>query len=389
MTTALISRPTILAGQLIRRGLSWWLSELAQLAPQPLLRLVGHSGNPATILALGASHTTLMLPDRGRPSPTMVPLTDYTDEDMRARVWLAMRGRRNDDTVTVRLDRDLVFETAIELPAAGEPSLRPILQHQIERLVPLGASEVAFDHRITARGPASDTLKVRLVIAKRATIDRALALARAAGLDPRRVIAPDGEDDHGERAGRTPLILWQAGRRTSETDIRRHIRHALEIAAIVLSLTTYGLYIHRLDRVHGELQAQVGQAKEAAASVMDLGRQVDQANESLAFLQSRRDGVPPLRMLDELTKLVPEDSWVSQLVVRGRSIELTGYSPRASDLISRVENSAMFENPRFRSPITLAPDGSGERFALAFDVKAPPPIPSPASGGGNGSGRLP
>jgi general secretion pathway protein L len=369
MTTALISRPTILAGQLIRRGLSWWLSELAQLAPRPLLRLLGHSGNPTTVLALGARHITLILPDRGRPSPTMLPLTDYADEDMRARVRLTMRGRRSDDAVTVRLDRDLVFETAVELPAAGEPSLRPILQHQIERLVPLAANEVAFDHRITARGPASDTLKVRLVIAKRATIDRALALAKAAGLDPRRVIAPDGDDDPGERPGRTPLILWQAGRRTSETVGRRHIRHAL--AAIVLSLTAYGLYIHRLERVRDELQAQVGQAKEASASVMDLGRQVDQANESLAFLQNRRDSIPPLRVLDELTKLIPEDSWVSQLVMRGRSIELTGYSPRASDLISRVENSAMFENPRFRSPITLAPDGSGERFALAFDIKAP------------------
>jgi general secretion pathway protein L len=351
------------------------LSELAQLAPQPLLRLLGHSGNPTTVLALGARHTTLILPDHGRPSPTVLPLTDYADEDMRARVRLAMRGRRSDDAVTVQLDRDLIFETAVELPAAGEPSLRPILQHQIERLVPLPANEVVFDHRITARGPASNTLKVRLVIAKRATIDRALALARAAGLDPRRVIAPDGDDDPGERPGRTPLVLWQAGRRTNETVRRRHLRHALEIAAIVLSLTAYGLYIHRLERVRDELKAQVGQAKEASASVMDLGRQVDQANESLAFLQNRRDSVPPLRVLDELTKLVPEDSWVSQFVVRGRSIELTGYSPRASDLISRVENSAMFENPRFRSAITLAPDGSGERFALAFDIKAPERLP--------------
>ncbi|HKM73469.1 MAG TPA: PilN domain-containing protein [Stellaceae bacterium] len=375
MTTALISRPTILAGQLIRRGLFWWLSELAQLAPRPLLRLLGHSGNPTTVLALGARHITLILPERGRPSPTMLPLTDYADEDMRARVRLAMRGRRSDDAVTVRLDRDLVFETAVELPAASEPSLRPILQHQIERLVPLAVSEVAFDHRITSRGPASNTLKVRLVIAKCATIDRALALARAAGFDPRRVIAPDGDDDPGERPGRTPLILWQAGRRTTETDIRRHIRHALEIAAIVLSLTAYGLYIHRLDRVRDELQAQVGQTKEAAAAVTDLGRQVGQADESLALLQNRRDGVPPMRVLDELTKLIPEDSWVSQLVMRGRSIELTGYSPRASDLISRVENSAMFENPRFRSPTTLAPDGSGERFALAFDIKAPERTP--------------
>ena len=44
----------------------------------------------------------------------------------------------------------------------------------------------------------------------------------------------------------------------------------------------------------------------------------------------------------------------------------------ASDLVSRVEGSAMFNNPRFRSPITLAPDGKSERFDLSLDIKPEP-----------------
>jgi general secretion pathway protein L len=370
MTTTLISRPTIAATQLIRRGVAWWLAELAQMAPPGLLRLLGYSGNPTTILELGARHVTLILPDRGRPIPTMLPLTDYTDEDMRARVRLAMHGRRSEDAVTVRLDRDLVFETDIELPASAEPTLQPILQHQIERLVPLRATEVCFDYRIIARAPVSNTLKVRLIIAKRATIDRALALARAAGLSPKLVIAADVDDGPGERRGRTPLVLWQPGRASAEADRHRHVRHALEIAAVMLCLTAFGIHIHRLDRIRDDLQVQVAQAKKAAASVADLGHQAGQADDVLAFLRNRRNGIPPLQILDELTKLVPEDSWVSQLVLRGRNIELVGFSPRATDLIARVEGSAIFEKPQFRSPITLASDGKGERFDLSFEVKS-------------------
>jgi general secretion pathway protein L len=370
MTTALISRPAIAATQLIRRGVAWWLSELAQMLPRPLLRLIGQSGNPATILELGASHTTLILPDRSRPSPVMVPLTGYADDEMHSRVRLAMRGRRTDDAVTLRLDRDLVYETAIELPASAEPTLRPILQYQIERLVPLPANEVFFDHRITARGPASNTLKIRLVIAKRTTIDRALALARAAGLSPKLVIASDADDQASERSGHLPPVLWQAGRRSTATDAQRRVRRALEIAAVVMSVTAYGLHVDRLNRSRDDLQAQVARAKMAAASVTELGRHAGQLEDALAFLQNRRSAVPPLQILDELTKLVPEDSWVSQLVLRGRAIELTGFSPRATDMISRIEGSALFEKPQFRSPITLAPDGRGERFDLSFAVKS-------------------
>jgi hypothetical protein len=34
-----------------------------------------------------------------------------------------------------------------------------------------------------------------------------------------------------------------------------------------------------------------------------------------------------------------------------------------------VEHSALFRNPRFRSPITLAPDGKREHFDLTFETK--------------------
>jgi hypothetical protein len=57
-------------------------------------------------------------------------------------------------------------------------------------------------------------------------------------------------------------------------------------------------------------------------------------------------------------------------VLRGHNVELIGFSPRATDLISRVEGSTPFEKPQFRSPITLAPDGKGERFDLSFEVKS-------------------
>ena len=39
-----------------------------------------------------------------------------------------------------------------------------------------------------------------------------------------------------------------------------------------------------------------------------------------------------------------------------------------ADLISRIENHDLFYDPKFRSPITMSPDGKGERFDVSFDV---------------------
>jgi general secretion pathway protein L len=392
MNSAILSRPTIAAGQLIRRGVAWWLAELAQLVPRRMLRVVSSAGEPASVLQFSAREPVLLVSDRRQTSPIVLPLARFGEHERRMRVRSVLRSHRADDTVAVSLDPSLIFETSIDLPLAAEGSLDAILRHQIERLVPLSAAETCFAYRIAARVPAAGILKVRLIIAKNSTIEACLGAASAAGLNPRLIIAQQAEGVPGDR-----IVLWRAGSGLTAVAGHRRLQHALEIAAIVLALLSYGLYVHRLDRIRDDLQARIAHAKPVAAAVQNLAQQVGQANEALSFFQSRRNEVPPLAILDELTRLVPTDSWVKQLSVRGRAVEIDGNSPRATDLVSQVDGSAVFENPHFRSPITLAPDGKSERFDLSLDIKAPPPnspsaapsLPSPASGGGSGWGPEP
>ena len=363
MTSAILSRPTIAAGQLIRRAISWWLAELAQLVPRRLLHIVGRPAEPTSVLQFGAGEPVMLVADRQQTSPIVLPLAGFGEHELRMRVQTVLRSHRANDTVAVRLDPSLVFETSIDLPLSAEGSLQAILQYQIERLVPLSAADICFAYRIIARMPAAQTLKVRLTIAKNVTIEAGLAAAKAAGLNPKLVIVPQTENAPGDR-----VVLWRAGGRLTEATGHRR-RHALEIAAIVLAMAAYGLYVHRLDRIRDNLRTRIADAKPAAAAVQSLAQQVGQTNEALSFFRSRQNEVPPLAILDEMTRLVPTDSWVKQLTVRGRTVEIDGSSPKASDLVPRVEDSAIFENPRFRSPITLAPDGKSERFDLSLDLK--------------------
>lgn len=153
MTAAILARPTSAIGQLARRAAAWWLGEVAQMAPPWLLRVLGKPGDPTSILQVGGGEMVLLLADRRRASPIVVPLTGFGDHERRLRIQAVLRTHRASDRVAVRLDRSLVFETGIELPLSAETSLRPILEHQIERLVPLGSAEACFAYRIAGRAP--------------------------------------------------------------------------------------------------------------------------------------------------------------------------------------------------------------------------------------------
>jgi len=238
-----------------------------------------------------------------------------------------------------------------------------VLRHQVERMVPLPAAQTCFAFRALPRPASATTLKVAVAVAKRASVEQALALARGIGLTPRRVVAEIAD------AGPTPLVIWQADRSPAGTATRRRLFRALEMLALALALAAYGLHVHRLNQVRDDLQNAVSQAKQEAAAARELGQRVARSADALTFLRARRLEPLPLQVLDDLTRLLPLDSWVSDLTLRGRSVEIVGSAPHATDLIALIEGSPMFGRAQFRSPITLLPDGHAERFDLTFDVK--------------------
>jgi general secretion pathway protein L len=361
MSGTLLLRPAQAASLAVRRFLGWWIGELAGLAPHWLLHLVAATDGSANVLEYARDHAVLVSAARGRAGPMRLPLDGMAAAELRARVRSALGRHRRGNRVSVRLDSSLVFEARLALPFSAQGALRGIVQHQIERLTPIDAWETCFDCRAAPRTPGARSLDVQVVVARRTTREGALALARDLGLRPRRVLAPE--------ADRLPLVLW-AATRTAGTGRGRTLRRVMETTAAALFLAAYALHIHRLDAIREDLRRRVAHAQLAADAARNVGREIVQTRQALAFLDRRRDSVPPLLALDELTRLVPLDAWVTRFSLRGQQAEIAGYAPRATDLIARIERSRQFAQPQFRSPITLSPDGRAEHFDISFDLRA-------------------
>src|SRR5215469_11630673 len=181
-----LDRLKALVVPMFQRGLSWWLAELSALIPR---RFASNPENAPAILEVSTSQATLVLAGRGPAAEaTRIPVTGADSQDDRDRVQAAMR-RRTSNAVIIRLDQSAILETGVTLPLNAERALRPILQNQLERLVPLPADQVEFEYQVVARSPIAKTLGVKLIVATRASIERALALVQSLGLSPRSVIA--------------------------------------------------------------------------------------------------------------------------------------------------------------------------------------------------------
>jgi general secretion pathway protein L len=346
-------------GDAIRHGIAWWLDELSALIPR---RFTNRPENAAVVLELAMREAELVLAAHGNAPAARITLGGPDPQQDRQRVQAAFR-HRHVRRVVVRLDPSLVLDASVTLPLAAERSLRKILLHQLDRLVPLPADAVEFQHVITDRSTANKTIGVRLVVAARASIDRAVALLRSVGLNPSVVIAPSGlaGDD-------ATVTLWRANQEQMSAPAVRWLLHGLIAVSVVLFASAYVTYVFRLNDYRDQLQQDVAAATKASTAARTLIAQTEQTEGALAILLQRQREMDPLMLLDLLTKLVPDDAWISQLSVRGRNVELIGYAPNVSNVISRIEGHDIFYDPKFRSPITMSPDGKGERFDVSFDV---------------------
>jgi hypothetical protein len=100
-----------------------------------------------------------------------------------------------------------------------------------------------------------------------------------------------------------------------------------------------------------------------------------------------------LQSLEDVTKLLPDDTWLTQFEIKStakgkephREILVRGESANAGRLISLLEESKLFEQAAPRSPTTKIQPGPGEIFDLGAQLKPlPPPEPLQFATAGEG-----
>lgn len=173
-----------------------------------------------------------------------------------------------------------------------------------------------------------------------------------------------------QKSGAT-INLLPADRRWRPTRGAPRLLYALGSLAVLL-VTAAG--VHRW--VEGALYAraldrQVHQWEGRAGGV----RRQMQEEENLAGSADVLEGVrqrtwQKLQVLDELTKLLPDGTWLQEIEVEKESVVMFGYSDRAADLVQVLENSPYFSQVEFTSPITRDANNK-EVFRMRMRLEQP------------------
>ena len=202
------------------------------------------------------------------------------------------------------------------------------------------------------------------MVAPNATVDQALETARLVGIVPRRLelVGPQEGD-----AEPLDLLPHHAADRAGQ---RRLIR-ALMLLALLLAIVAVAIPLQRQRSKLADLNDQIAASHAEAEESRALREQLDQLAQTRYFLLAEKERRPMATdVLAELTRLVPDEAYLDQLVLQEGQVELHGWAATASDLIGLLDQSPLFRAPQFRSPVTQDVDDGGEWFHLSVELAA-------------------
>jgi general secretion pathway protein L len=300
-----------------RDGLAWWLEELADAIP-----VRWRSG-------------------ARRHAPWTARIGD--DGAMRlwrdgSRVLSEARPGSSPRRADLLLQADAVLVRRIDLPPLSSRDLRRMLTENMDRLTPFPADRVYFEVSTEGESDREGRRRLRLAVILREQAHAALEQARALGLEVER-LGVETENGDVDVDFMVPIRAEQGGAR----DLRRPIWWSACAGLVALNVAT-AVFMDIRDVRRLEAAVAAEQPKVAAAG--KLRQAVANGQRMRLDVLSRRSRNEPLRIIDALSKVLPDGQWVHRLEWNGRAVRIAGFKTQGFDVPAALRQTPALTDPR-------------------------------------------
>ena len=120
---------------------------------------------------------------------------------------------------------------------------------------------------------------------------------------------------------------------------------------------------YRNENTLNSLNHQLEEIKPLAAELQKIDQQYENLSSYTEALNAiERQSPLKLPLLQELSRKLPKDTWVTRISIKQNLMEIQGYSASASKLIPLLERSSFFKDTQFKGSVTTR--ALGKRFTI-------------------------
>ena len=346
----------------LQNFINWWITGLTYLLPASIRNAINPPGDRITISFDGnrivfrhySGHTLEKVNERSC-------LTENDDvEKALTQEWLTEKSKAEPEIILLVADEKVLRKTIL-LPVAALENLREILGYEMDRQTPFSVEQVYFDYLLEENGEGNNLLNVQLFASPKEHIDQMLKLLDSWHIEPDviNVITPG--------ININTLNLLPAEKRNVDNSYQAtKLTLLLVVTAFSLFLAVLYVPLIKQDDVLSQLETEISNNRDVVTKLKNLKLQKETLLGKTSFLISKRnDYIPVIDILNELTRIIPDDTWLVRFSLTNGEIQLQGESTIASSMIQSIESSDILNDVKFRSPVISNEATQKDKFNIS------------------------
>ena len=342
----------------------WWRRELDFLTPEKIKQIVSYNQG---VIVVSPKDNKLILSYCISDSLEHLVTIDRADKTFNLQSLYEKDERLIKAPVLIRLSGLDAIQKEISLPLAAKENLEQVVAYELDRYTPFKPEQVYFAVKVLNGPTEIGQIRVMVILTPREVLDGLYDDTKAIGLIPLYVDyenSPNNLDDLDDGYTLLPEILRQ-----KKPKIPRIIHGSLITLTCVLLLLVLVMPVFFEYQSVNELKIKAMALEKDAKKVKAMQSSIDAVIDETSRLIKEKSVAPNLvDMLNTLSTLLKDDTTLSYVQYSEGHLQIQGDSPAASGLLAVLENSDMFVNARFASPVTQDKGSNLERFQITVDV---------------------
>lgn len=348
-----------------KKFLRWWKRELIFLVPDRIKQLVV-SQHGTLIVRPNGNQFDVAFWYEGREESLGLFDRDETGIAKYKEITTSDERFLKADLI-FRLTRNHALQKELSLPSAAKENLNQVVTYELSRFSPFSPEQAYFAVKPLKVVNEPGQFRVMLILTSRTVLDAFYQDLKAFGMSPKFVDYEETPNDielGDEEYNLLPEELRERSDKTAQL-----VHGGLIGLVAILFLTALALPVWFEYRAVNELQNKIDSIEKEAKKIKSLQAEVDAlVNETKLLIDKKTEKPPVVAVLDTLSKLIKDDTWLAYAQYAGGQMQIQGESPTASTLISVLEASDIFANAKFVSPVTRDNVSKLERFQITVDI---------------------
>ncbi len=342
----------------------WWKRELGFLVPEKIKQLVNDKQG---FIIVSPESSQLVLNYICDGQTEHLATLERGTRDFTFQGLFEKDERLAKASIILRLTNQDAIQKELSLPAATKENLYQVVAYELDRYTPFKAEQVYFAVKQLGGMNEPGQIRVMLILTTREILDRLYEDIKAMGLSPLLADYEGSANNLEQLYDSYSLLPEQLRQKTAK--VPRLIHTALIALACLLLASVIAMPIWFEYQTVNALQLKTDSLEKDAKKVKALQKDIDAVIDETRQLIAEKSATPDvIEMLNTLSSLIKDDTWLSYLQYSDGHLQIQGESPAASTLIAVLEASELFVNARFASPVTQDSISKLERFQITVDV---------------------